>query len=661
MSCLKPSFTSMLRVAMLCLTLAAAPCQAQNIWVNELHYDNVGTDQNEFLEIALENPPGYSLSDFTVSLYSGTTLSAYSSKTLNNFTVGNNYGNFTLFYFVFPTDGIQNNTAGITIDYQGHLIKLISYKGTFTPISGAASGVLSEDIGVQESSSSSVGLSLQLSGNGNQYEEFYWTGPSDDTPGEINVNQSFVSNPVITVSAPAGGYDFGLITYGKNTQSRSYTIVGANLTGDLSVTPPSGFQVSLDPGFNALYTSTSPLIISPTGGTIKPLQLYVRFSPVAQSGAISAGAIVHSSTGASDAGIPVKGTEGSPNAWINEFHYNDIGVDANEFIEVIIKNVANYNLSDFSVLLYNGSSGTVYDQETLDHFNAGQTFSDYSVYALDFTDHSFFNLQNGPDGIALAYQGNMIVFISYQGSFMAMDGPAANSLSENLAPSESNSTPENSSIYLINALTPGSTYSDFTWAQSLGSNTMGSVNPLEVLPIVLKSFTLNVHDGLAELEWTTSSEINNEGFAVEKSVDGSEFQNIGFVKSQGNSGTLISYQFEDREFSRTAYYRLKQIDLDNKTTYSKVIIAESTLDRYHFYPNPVNVNSTISIGSLSQSDLLAVEVIDSQGVTIFSTIDTQEIVNKHLRKHFLESQVSGVYHIKLLYNNTIEVIKVVVL
>src|SRR5437762_381479 len=98
MSCLKPS-PGRLCMAALCLALTTAPCLAQNIWVNEIHYNNVGTDQHEFIEIALENPSAYTLSDFTVSLYSGNTLAVYNSKTLNAFSTANTYGNFTLFYF----------------------------------------------------------------------------------------------------------------------------------------------------------------------------------------------------------------------------------------------------------------------------------------------------------------------------------------------------------------------------------------------------------------------------------------------------------------------------------------------------------------------------------------------------------------------------------
>jgi len=656
MSCL-PSPASMLRVAALWL-LANATC-AQNIWVNEFHYDNAGTDQNEFIEVVLEDPSNYALSDFTISLYSGTTLATYSSKTLNNFTPGSSYGNMTIYYFMYPVDGIQNNTSGIAIDYRGSLVSFISYEGSFTAAIGTASGVASRDVGVQESATTPTGYSLQLAGSGNQYDELFWVNPSVATPGQINQQQTLTALPTITTTAPINGYDFGLIMFGKHTQTKSYSIIGANLASDLIITPPKGFELSLAADFSVPYTNTSPLTLSPNNGTIKTTAVYIRFAPTAQDGGLYGGDVTHKSSNASDVDVPVTGREGEPNAWINEFHYNDVGVDANEFIEIVVKNAGNYDLQDFSVLLYDGSTGKVYDQETLDNFNAGQTFASYSLYALDFTNHSFFNIENGPDGIALAYQGNLILFISYQGSFTATDGPAAGTVAENLAPSETNSTPENSSLYLVNALTPGTTYADMTWTQSLGSNTMGQVNPLEILPVTLIDFTAVVNDCVTTLNWATASEKNNKGFEIERSADGIAFTDIGFAGGYGTSTTVQHYTFRDNAFNATAYYRLRQIDLDGKVTYSSTVFAERQACS-HFFPNPATPESTLSL-PISADDVIRVQIVDQCGVQVFDTTGTQHTLNSAMRERFLSKQGAGFYYLKVSYANTTETIKVVFL
>lgn len=654
MSCL-PSPASMLRVAALWL-LANATC-AQNIWVNEFHYDNAGTDQNEFIEVVLENPSNYALSDFTISLYSGTTLATYASKTLNNFTPGSSYGNMTIYYFMYPVDGIQNNTSGIAIDYRGSLLSFISYEGNFTATSGIAGGVASHDVGVQESATTPTGYSLQLAGSGNQYDELFWTNPSIATPGQINQQQTLTALPTIMTTAPISGYDFGLIMFGKHTQTKSYSVIGANLTSNLVITPPSGFELSLTTDFTNVYTDASPLTLLPVNGTINATMIYIRFTPTAGDGNLYGGDVNHKSLSASDADVPVTGREGEPNAWINEFHYNDVGVDANEFIEIVVKNAGNYDLQDFSVLLYDGSTGKVYDQETLDNFNAGQTFASYSIYSLDFTNHSFFNIENGPDGIALAYQGNLILFISYQGSFMATDGPAAGTVAENLAPSENNSTPENSSLYLVNALTPGATYADLTWAQSLGSNTMGQVNPLEVLPVALVDFTAIVEDGVTKLSWATVSEMNNNGFEIERSADGVAFADIGFIAGYGTSTAVQHYKFEDNAFNTTAYYRLRQTDLDGKITYSSTVFAERQACS-HFFPNPATPESTLSL-PVSTSDVVRMLIVDQCGVLVLNATGTQREINGVMRERFLSKQNRGCYYLQVSYSNTTETIKVV--
>ena len=54
---------------------------AQNIWLNELHYDNTSTDEGEFVEIVLENAGSDTLSDFTINLDNGNNGSRDDSKT----------------------------------------------------------------------------------------------------------------------------------------------------------------------------------------------------------------------------------------------------------------------------------------------------------------------------------------------------------------------------------------------------------------------------------------------------------------------------------------------------------------------------------------------------------------------------------------------------
>ena len=161
---------------------------AQNIWINEIHYDNAGPDTGEFLEVVLENPAGYNLADFSVTLYNGNNGTAYDTRTLDSFTQGSSVGNFTFYWLDYDSAGgsIQNGAPdGMALAWLGNLVsgQFLSYEGTFTAADGPANGITSTDIGVSESSSTPAGYSLQLSGSGNGYSSFAWQVPAPATPG----------------------------------------------------------------------------------------------------------------------------------------------------------------------------------------------------------------------------------------------------------------------------------------------------------------------------------------------------------------------------------------------------------------------------------------------------------------------------------------------
>ena len=118
------------------------------------------------------------------------------------------------------------------------------------------------------------------------------------------------------------------------------------------------------------------------------------------------------------------------NAWINEFHYDNDGADAGEFVEVVIQDIATNPASDFDITFYNGSNGTVYDTENVGNCTEGETLGDYVFYSCAVA-----GIENGaPDGIALSVLnatplsgGPVLIpgqFLSYEGSFLAVGGPA---------------------------------------------------------------------------------------------------------------------------------------------------------------------------------------------------------------------------------------------
>lgn len=163
------------------------------------------------------------------------------------------------------------------------------------------------------------------------------------------------------------------------------------------------------------------------------------------------------------------------NLWINEFHYDNTGADAGEFVEVIVP--ANFtHLSEVTVTLYNGANGQSYASHSLDTFTQGVTANGFTVYS-----RAIAPIQNGsPDGISLDIDGNVLSFVSYEGSFSATNGVANGLASTNISVSESSGTPVGSSVQLTGA---GNSFGDFSgFATTAGSNTQGAVNASQSIP-----------------------------------------------------------------------------------------------------------------------------------------------------------------------------------
>ncbi len=152
--------------------------------------------------------------------------------------------------------------------------------------------------------------------------------------------------------------------------------------------------------------------------------------------------------------------------FINEIHYDNAGVDEGEAIE--IAGPAGTELGGYEVVLYNGNGGEPYASIALDGSlpDLGGGFG-----VLDF-EHS--GIQNGsPDGLALVDPSGLVLqFLSYEGGFGAVGGPADGLSSTDIGASESGSGPVGDSLQLVGT---GTRYEDFAWAAS-STNTFGAIN-----------------------------------------------------------------------------------------------------------------------------------------------------------------------------------------
>jgi len=120
-----------------------------------------------------------------------------------------------------------------------------------------------------------------------------------------------------------------------------------------------------------------------------------------------------------------------------------------------------------------------------------------------------------------------------------------------------------------------------------------------VLPVELVSFNANVRDNQTLLEWQTASEVDNEGFEIQKSKDGFFWDILDFVEGNGTSFDSNTYTSIDRSPTQGVnYYRLKQIDFDGIFEYSKVVSVnfKNRLNEVGIFPNPAKEQLTLING-----------------------------------------------------------------
>jgi DNA/RNA endonuclease G (NUC1) len=131
-----------------------------------------------------------------------------------------------------------------------------------------------------------------------------------------------------------------------------------------------------------------------------------------------------------------------PETRFSEIHYDNGGDDTDEQIE--IEGPAQTDLSEWSIVLYDGNTGKAYDTKTLTGITIPATCGDRGVVVLRFA-----TIQNGsPDGFALTHNTEVVQFLSYEGTFSAVDGPAVGSSSTDIGVAEPTNSSDLSSLQL---------------------------------------------------------------------------------------------------------------------------------------------------------------------------------------------------------------------
>jgi hypothetical protein len=143
--------------------------------------------------------------------------------------------------------------------------------------------------------------------------------------------------------------------------------------------------------------------------------------------------------------------------------------------------------------------------------------------------------------------------------------------------------------------------------------------------------------------------MNNDFFTVERSVDGQVWTAMKTIKGAVNSTDLLSYAcFDENPVNGTAYYRLKQTDLDGQSTYSATkSIKSKTVSTIFVYPVP-NTGNTINFKGIAEPQHTTMILRNAAGVSVFTTALNAGSVN-------LPPLAKGLYVITLTNKVTSEI------
>ncbi len=171
------------------------------------------------------------------------------------------------------------------------------------------------------------------------------------------------------------------------------------------------------------------------------------------------------------------------------------------------------------------------------------------------------------------------------------------------------------------------------------------------LPVSFGDVAVKKAGANAEVSWTTLSEFNNSHFIVERSTDAVSFTAVGTVAGKGNSSFTQNYSFTDLAVSGTViYYRIKQVDVDGTSSYSKTVALRSgnaRINNYTVYPNPFVSNIKLQIDAKEKEDLM-IRINNLTGQTLITKRITVQPGNNIVVFDNLQQLQNGLYMLEVV-------------
>ncbi|HMO61002.1 MAG TPA: pectinesterase family protein [Ferruginibacter sp.] len=466
----------------------------------------------------------------------------------------------------------------------------------------------------------------------------------------------------LQVNAPAALTLCGFTqVLGTPSVSQTYTISGANLTGNISITPSTDFEVSA----NNIdwYNSATPLVLTPVGGTQSTLTIYVRLN----AGAVDTytGSIANETNGVAIIYVPVSGKTVPPSSsdllqqWPLTANAADNAAVRSAAVTASTATLHNLFTTDGSLP---APPGTIpaYSVQYGQAFGANAAGNNWQSVGgtLRRTHYQQFTVTASPgnsvrlDSITLfsnfyATNSNtkMAVVYSKNGFGSPADsaeisdgvGPSGSALSfaasgnftKSFTLAQNNSGPADYYALALKGntgvqLNEGETLTiRLYWAcGSTGTPRFALLKNVAVkgvvttpTPLKLLAFNATYSNNKVMLNWRTSNEENTREFDVERSLDGVRFITMGHVSARNTAGQN-NYSFTDNDdFSGIAFYRLKMKDRDGGFAYSfttSVNIRRG--DSLKVLPNMVSSNMYVFHSKAKEGAKIEVYAFDGRQV-----------------------------------------------
>lgn len=446
---------------------------------------------------------------------------------------------------------------------------------------------------------------------------------------------------------------------GAPSATQTFTITGTNLNGNVSITPPSPYEVSVD-NIN-WFNNTSPLVVSPTSGNISTTTIYIRLN--ASAVGLYNGNVIVSTSGINDNSFIVSGITFAASTsfplqhWPLTQNNNDsVGVRS-PAVTASSSSLVGLFTSDGTqptagpIPAYSGQYGQALGANTAGNnwANIGSTLkrnfyeqftvtaatgSQIRVDSITFVS-DFYNTISGIK-MAVVYSKNGFSSPADSTEFSSGVGPGGVSLTlatngtftKSFTIQRNDAGPINKYAISLNGvdgvtLNPGETITiRLYWAcGSTGTPRFAFVKDviakgvvLNPVPLKLTSFEVQQKKDRNNLIWTTINEQDLKQIEVQKSKDQFNFETI--ATEVAKSAATNNYSFVDLQPLSLQYYRLKFIDWNGTYFYSPVRLVKNDFNAIRLYPNPVVDQMTIEHNMASFNSKISIYGI--AGNLIFS-------------------------------------------